>query len=83
MEVLVKSFKKAVELGNIPDGWKESRTMRIPKNIKPKVTELRPIVLTHIGYKLMMAVIGNNLGHIIINNSGKNTQAGFTEGSRI
>lgn len=47
MEVSVESFKKILELRNIPEGLKESRIMMVPKNSKPKVMELRPVTLTN------------------------------------
>ena len=56
----------------------------IPKTAKPTVKDLRPIALTNAGYKLMMAVVRNSIEeHVRINELGKDTQAGFTEGSRI
>ena len=56
----------------------------VAKTRKPTVKDLRPIALTNVGYKLMMAVIRNSIEeHARINGLGKDTQTGFTEGSRI
>lgn len=56
----------------------------LPKVKKPKASQLRPIALVNVGYKLMMAVIRDSLEqHISTNDIGKDTQAGFTTGSRI
>ena len=64
--------------------WKESRTVMIPKTRYLKAKDLRPIPLTNVGYKLMIATIKNSLeDHITKNRLGKETQAGFTERSRI
>ena len=83
-EILILKLKEALEVGQIPDSWKESRTVMIPKIKKPKAKDLRPIALTSAGYKLMMAVIKNSIeDHIVKNRLGQETQAGFTKGSRI
>ena len=42
-----------LETGNIPEEWKKSRTVMIPKTAKPTVKELRPIALTNVGCKLI------------------------------
>ena len=84
MEVFKEGMKEVMETGNVPRGWKESRTVMIPKVKKPKASDLRPIALLNVGYKIMMAVVRDSLEqHIISNNIGKDSQAGFTAKSRI
>ena len=83
-KVLVEELGAVLETGRVPEGWRESRTVMLPKTSKPKANELRPIALTNVGYKLMMAVIRISIEeHVRINGISKETQAGFTEGSRI
>ena len=52
-EELVKHMNIVLETGNIPEEWKKSRTVMIPKTAKPTVKELRPIALTNVGCKLI------------------------------
>lgn len=84
MQLLVKLLKELITTGSIPEGWKESKTVLIPKTRKPKVHEFRPIALTNIGYKIAMAVVRMSIeDHVEINRWVKDTQAGFTKGGRI
>ena len=63
---------------------KESNTILIPKNKKPKVNELRPISLTNVGCKVIMAVLRMKVEEQIEKNGwGKEIQVGFTAGARI
>ena len=56
----------------------------IPKKIKPKVDELRPIALTNIDYKINMSAIKNHIEEQVTENEeNKETQAGFTKKGKI
>ena len=84
METLVRVLQQAVQTAEVPDSWKESSTVLIPKKQKPKVNEYRPIALTNIGYKLMMSVLRENIEeHLKKNNLIQENQAGFTTGGRV
>ncbi len=83
-EVLIQTMKETLITGQVPSSWKESRTVMLPKTKRPRVKDLRPIALTNVGYKLMMAVMKTSIeDHIVNNRLSKEVQAGFTEGSRI
>ena len=84
-ELLAKCFNKVIEEGRVPVSWKESRTVMVPKKNKPKVTELRPIAMTNVSYKLFMSVVVKNPieKHIISNKVMKENQSGFTEKGRL
>ena len=48
IEALERGFGRVLELGEVPEGWKRSRTVMIPKKKRPTVTDLRPIAMTDI-----------------------------------
>ena len=41
----------------VPTSWMTSITKLIPKSNKPTAKDLRPIALTNIFYKMMMAIV--------------------------
>ena len=47
IKLLTESFRQIIERGKVPESWKESRTVMIPRKSKPKVLELRPITVTN------------------------------------
>ena len=56
----------------------------IPKRNRPTETELRPIAMTKVPYKILMSLIGREIEkHIAENKIGKFEQAGFTKGGNI
>ena len=56
----------------------------VPKVVKPKVGDLRPIALTDAGYKIFMGIIKEKIENHLERNDMKNElQAGFTRGRRI
>ena len=84
LTALVDILQHTLDTGDLPEGWKESATVMIPKTSKPKANDYRPIALTNIGYKIFMAVIRMAIEeHIKQNDWVKENQAGFTTGSRI
>ena len=50
-----KGFRRIFKTGNVPDSWKGSRTVMIPKKNRPTVADLRPIAMTDISCKIMMS----------------------------
>ena len=52
IEKIQQCFNELSPTGNLPDEWKESRTIMIPKIKPPKVNEVRPIALTNILYQV-------------------------------
>ena len=67
-----------------PTEWKKSKTIMIPKNNRPTETELRPIAMTDVSYKILMSLIGREIeNHIVENKIDKFEQAGFTKGGNI
>ena len=66
-----------------PTEWKKSKTIRIKKN-RPTETELRPIAMTDVSYKILISLIGREIEkHVAENKIGKFQQAGFTRGGNI
>ena len=64
--------------------WEKSDTKIIPKVKKPMASQLRPIALMDVSYKLYMEIQGNKIDqHIKFNNEQIDTQAGFTTGCQI
>lgn len=80
-----KCLNNILETNKIPEEWKTSKTVMIPKTAKPKVNELRPLAITNISYKLFMSTaIKNKIEeHIVENGEVKETQSGFTNKGRI
>ena len=74
-----------IEEGRVPVSWKESRTVMVPKKNKPKVTELGPIAMINVSYKLFTSVVVKNPieKHIVSNKIMKENQSEFTEKGRI
>ena len=82
LNTLEQCFNKVLE-GNVPNEWKVSKTVMIPKVSKPQAKQLRPIALTDVSYKIFMTLIKNSVErHIKANDLGKETQSGFTDGGR-
>lgn len=81
IKLLTESFREILENGTGPDEWKESRTIMVPKKNKPKVSELRPIAITNVSYKLFMSVTVQEYieKHLIDNKLVKDNQNGFTK----
>jgi hypothetical protein len=70
--------------GRPPDSWKRSKTSMIPKTKKPTVTQMRPIALTNVGYKLYMSLLRDTIvEHMIRNDELNEFQAGFSIGRRL
>ena len=64
--------------------WEKSKTTMIPKVNKPMASQLRPIALTNVSYKLYMTIQGRKIDqHILETNEQIETQAGFTTGGQI
>ena len=67
IEKLTASYKKGLEEKHEPTEWKKSKTIMMPE------TELRPIAMTDVSYKILMSLIGKEI----------DGQAGFTKGGNI
>ena len=56
----------------------------IPKKNRTTETELRPIAMTDVSYKILMSLIGREIEkHVTENKIEKFEQAGFTKGGNI
>ena len=81
---LKDSLNKILESGEVPESWKEARTIMIPKVRNPEVKELRPISLINISYKIFMKIMRERIdNHLRENEEEKEEQTGFTKGKRI
>ena len=70
--------------GTVPKGWKESKTIMIPKTGKPTAKDHRPIALTNVGYKIFMGLVKSKLmKHLERNRLNSDYQAGFKWGRRL
>ena len=84
LQKLTECLQTEYYKGTKPVSWKTSKTKMIPKTSKPTAKDLRPITLTDVSYKIFMALIRDDIeNHLVQNNLVKETQAGFTKGSRI
>ena len=68
-----------------PTEWKKSKTIMMKKKKnRPTDTELRPIAMTDVSYKILMSLIGREIEKPVAENKiGKFEQAGFTRGGNI
>lgn len=83
-EVLVTAYNRVIDLGEMVDDWRMSKTTMIPKVKKPKAKEHRPIALTNVGYKLFMGMIKDKIvEQCMCDSRVKCLQAGFTEKRRM
>ena len=80
---ITANLNKIIRETDIPHDWKTSSTILIPKNSKPTATELRPIALLNVSYKLFMSIIKTKIENYL-KECGIHTdlQAGFTEKRR-
>ena len=84
INILTQQLNKVMNDGIIPNDWKNSKTILIEKNRKPKANEFRPIALTNTYYKIFMGILKNKLEkHLFENNLINDYQAGSTPGRRI
>ena len=82
-EVMKENFNKVIDMKEIPNSWKKTKTRMIPKKNKPQAKDLRPIAITNISYKLYMKQIGEEIEeHLEKNRIIKGNQIGFTDGGR-
>ena len=73
-----------LEENHEPTEWKKSKTIMIPKKNRPTETELRPIAMADVSYKILISLIGREIEKQIAENKiGKFEQAGFTKGGNI
>ena len=84
IETMKHCFNEIVNTGKIPISWKTSITKMIPKKTKPTASDLRPIAITNVVYKIFMAIIRDKIeDHLKRNHLTKENQNGFTRGARI
>ena len=82
--VITRSLNDLIGRGEIPEHWKQSKTVLIPKKSKPKASELRPISLNDTSYKLFMSLLKDKLfEHCKEQKCLLEAQAGFTKGKHI
>ena len=58
---ITEAMNGVIANGRIPEHWKKSKTVLIPKKHKRKCTQLRPISLNDISYKIFMSLIKENI----------------------
>ena len=81
---LTTILNEIINEGNIPAKWKTSKTILINKNSKPKVSELRPIALTDVSYKILMGIIKDKIfEHITKTHQVNDMQTGATTNRRV
>ena len=77
-------FERVIERGGETEGWREYRMMMLPKIREPTVSDLRPIALMHVAYKIFMEIIKEKIEHHIEENgTRREEQGGFTRGGEI
>jgi hypothetical protein len=65
-EKLTQEVLNVLRGGQIPDGWNDTIISLIPKVEKPeKVTDLRPISLCNVVYKVVSKVLSNRLRQVL------------------
>ena len=75
-------MNRVIEERIIPEQWKESNTSMIPKCKKPQITDMRPIALTNVSYKIFMGIIKKKIeNHLIENRLINELQTGATKGA--
>ena len=76
---LTQAYNAVLNEGTVPEGWKESKTVMIPKTGKSTAKEHRPIALTNIRYKIFMGLVKSKLvEHLERNRLISDYQVGFT-----
>ena len=84
IEKLTASYKKVLEKKRELTEWKKSKTIMIPIKNRPTETELRPIAMTDVSYKILISLIGREIeNHVAENKIEKFEQAGFTKDGNI
>ena len=80
---ITKLFNLSIRMGKIPDQWKESTVVPIPKsNLLSDPENYRPISLTCILCKLLEKHVYNIMyDHLLINHQLSDSQWGFRSGS--
>ena len=82
VRVITECLRKVLKEENEPNCWKTSRTALVPKKRCPEASELRPIAMTDISYKIMMSILAKKLeNHLTDNNMRYFEQTGFTKGA--
>ena len=81
---LTEAYNTFLVDGTVPEKWKRSRTVMIPKTKEPRAKEHRPIALTNVGYKLFMGLVKDKLAqHLYRNGMISDYQASLTGGRRL
>ena len=84
MKKITDCLNNIIESEEVPEEWKQSRTVLLEKKRKPTVKDLRPLALTNISYKMYMSLLKIKIEeHIERNDETIETQAGFTKGARV
>ena len=82
IEALERGFGRVLELGEVPEGWKRSRTVMMPKKKRPNVADLRPIAMTDISYKMLMSILRERLEEHIEVNGMRKDEGGVYRGRK-
>ena len=84
MELIRRCLNELLSKGIIPETWRTSRTVLIPKKSKPNFTQLRPVSLNNVSYKLFMSLVKDKIfEHMKEQKCVSDLQAGFTKGKRV
>ena len=78
------SMNKILQTREIPERWKMSKTLMIPKVKNPKAKNLRPISLTNVSQKMFMKIVRDRIeSDVKVTKEEKEEQSGFTTGKQI
>ena len=81
--VMTEGYNRILDGGEIPEGWKKTRTKLIKKVKRPRPKDHRPIAVADISYKILMSYLKKEIeGHIDLNGLAKANQIGFCDGGR-
>ena len=77
-------FNNVILTGGVPQNWKTSKTIMIPKTKKPQAVQLRPIALTNNSYKIFMNIVREKIEtHLEKHHQIKVQQNGFCPNRRL
>ena len=83
-ETCLEALERCFNLVLCREYWRKSRTVMIPKAIKPRSKKFRPIALTNVEYNFFINIIKEKIvQHLNVNNEINCMQMGFTRGRRL
>ena len=83
LKVITECMNRILRDGEIPNLWRQTKTVLIPKKGKPKSTDMRPISLNITSYKLFMSLAKDKIfSHMQEQECILELQTGFTKGKK-